>query len=58
MFVVQPEIPVPLAVNFPFPAWATRPSEAGAAPTSLAVKDPVRRAARPEDDIPLASPVS
>ncbi|NUO61235.1 MAG: ATP-binding protein [Hamadaea sp.] len=32
MFVAQPEIPVPLAVEFPFPAWATRPSEAGAAP--------------------------
>jgi hypothetical protein len=33
MFVAQPEIPVPLVVEFPFPAWATRPSEAGAAPT-------------------------
>jgi DNA helicase HerA-like ATPase len=32
MFVGQPEIPVPLAVEFPFPAWATRPSEAGPAP--------------------------
>jgi uncharacterized protein len=27
MFVSQPEIPVPLAVEFPFPAWATRVSE-------------------------------
>lgn len=27
MFVSQPELPVPLAVEFPFPAWATRPSE-------------------------------
>lgn len=27
MFVAQPEIPVPLAVDFPFPAWATRLSE-------------------------------
>jgi hypothetical protein len=27
MFVSQPEIPVPLVVRFPFPAWATRPSE-------------------------------
>ena len=27
MFVNQPEIPVPLVVEFPFPAWATRPSE-------------------------------
>ncbi len=31
MFVAQPEIPVPLAVQFPFPAWATRRSEAGEA---------------------------
>jgi DNA helicase HerA-like ATPase len=27
MFVHQPEIPVPLLVQFPFPAWATRPDE-------------------------------
>ncbi|RZT86710.1 hypothetical protein EV383_3607 [Pseudonocardia sediminis] len=32
MFVSQPEIPVPLAVEFPFPAWATRLSEAGDEP--------------------------
>ncbi len=29
MFISQPDIPVPLAVDFPFPAWATRPSEKG-----------------------------
>ena len=29
MFIAQPDIPVPLAVEFPFPAWATRPSEKG-----------------------------
>ena len=34
MFVSQPEIPVPLCVEFPFPAWATRPAEAGAAPST------------------------
>jgi hypothetical protein len=28
MFISQPEIPVPLAVDFPFPAWATREGEA------------------------------
>lgn len=28
MIVHQPEIPVPLLVQFPFPAWATRASEA------------------------------
>ena len=27
MFVSQPEIPLPLVVEFPFPAWATRPDE-------------------------------
>ncbi|TNY37126.1 ATP-binding protein [Thermomonospora catenispora] len=31
MFIGQPEIPVPLAVEFPFPAWATRPSESDSA---------------------------
>ena len=30
MFVNQPELPVPLVVEFPFPAWATRVSELGA----------------------------
>jgi hypothetical protein len=34
MFVMQPEIPVPLVVEFPFPAWATRPSERGANPSA------------------------
>lgn len=33
MILLQPEIPTPLLVRFPFPAWATRKSEA------LAVKD-------------------
>lgn len=32
MFVGQPEIPVPLCVEFPFPSWATRKSETGKAP--------------------------
>jgi uncharacterized protein len=32
MFVSQPELPVPLVVEFPFPAWATRPAEAGPPP--------------------------
>jgi len=30
MFMHQPEIPVPLLVQFPFPAWATRPEEVAA----------------------------
>ncbi|HEX5366164.1 MAG TPA: ATP-binding protein [Acidimicrobiales bacterium] len=32
MLVAQPELPVPLVVQFPFPAWATRAAEAGVAP--------------------------
>ena len=28
MILAQPELPVPLVVGFPFPAWATRSSEA------------------------------
>ena len=28
MILSQPELPVPLVVEFPFPAWATRPDEA------------------------------
>ena len=31
MVVAQPELPIPLVVQFPFPAWATRASEAGVA---------------------------
>ncbi len=54
MFVSQPEIPVPLAVEFPFPAWATRLSEsAGEAPVrnGAAPRDPFARIpAAPEDD--------
>lgn len=34
MFVSQPEIPLPLVVEFPFPAWATRPSECAPLPAS------------------------
>ncbi|MGA8112981.1 MAG: ATP-binding protein [Actinocatenispora sp.] len=43
MFVAQPDIPVPLVVEFPFPAWATRPSEA-AAPPPAAARSAVQRA--------------
>lgn len=35
MFISQPQIPVPLAVEFPFPAWATRPSEAAPVPAEV-----------------------
>jgi hypothetical protein len=40
MFVSQPGIPVPLAVEFPFPAWATRASERGGPPAGSTVDDP------------------
>jgi uncharacterized protein len=58
MFVSQPQIPVPLAIEFPFPAWATRLSECagpirtatgtgtGAPPPDLLTRLP------PDDDIP------
>ncbi|HEY4421065.1 MAG TPA: ATP-binding protein [Pseudonocardia sp.] len=65
MFVSQPEIPVPLAVEFPFPAWATRLSESAGDPeratttttTNGAVRrDPFARlpaAPDDEDDAPF-----
>jgi hypothetical protein len=40
MLMTQPEIPVPLVLEFPFPAWATRASEAGPAPTGDQPDDP------------------
>ena len=47
MFVSQPEIPVPLVVEFPFPAWATRPSERGGPPPNL--DGSVAKGALPDD---------
>jgi DNA helicase HerA-like ATPase len=35
MVLAQPELPVPLMVEFPFPAWATRASEAGPNPSAV-----------------------
>jgi DNA helicase HerA-like ATPase len=32
MILSQPALPIPLVVEFPFPSWATRPSEAGEGP--------------------------
>lgn len=34
MILSQPQIPIPLLLEFPFPAWATRSSEAGANPAA------------------------
>jgi hypothetical protein len=64
MFVSQPEIPVPLCVEFPFPAWATRPAEAGVAPNAtlrsivqksdpFAVVGASLRGGLADDDIPF-----
>jgi hypothetical protein len=40
MIVSQPEVPIPIVVQFPFPAWATRASEAGANPSADQPDDP------------------
>ncbi|MGH3780260.1 MAG: ATP-binding protein, partial [Pseudonocardiaceae bacterium] len=55
MFVSQPEIPLPIAVEFPFPAWATRLSECGVPPASGngAARDPFRRLPAVDDDPPF-----
>jgi uncharacterized protein len=52
MFVSQPDIPVPLSVEFPFPAWATRVAEAGDPPSSRTTfsADPFARVASPPSD--------
>jgi len=62
MFVNQPDIPVPLCLEFPFPAWATRVAEAG--PPPAATLRSITQAADPfavvgaggglsDDDIPF-----
>ncbi len=40
MLVSQPELPVPLVLEFPFPAWATRASEAGSIAGDPGPEDP------------------
>ncbi|MFG2088615.1 MULTISPECIES: ATP-binding protein [unclassified Spirillospora] len=54
MFVGQPELPVPLAVEFPFPAWATRPAEASprAAARSGPARDPFDGLGEADDEVP------
>jgi len=39
MIVSQPELPIPLVLEFPFPSWATRSAEAGANPSALGLPD-------------------
>lgn len=41
MILSQPELPIPLVVEFPFPAWATRPAEAGEAEDGGEAGDPL-----------------
>jgi DNA helicase HerA-like ATPase len=54
MFVSQPQIPVPLAIEFPFPAWATRLSECAGPIRGASAGPPPDLMSRlpPEDDIP------
>ncbi len=40
MLVSQPQLPVPMVVEFPFPAWATRPAEAAPDPGADPAADP------------------
>ena len=40
MLVSQPELPIPLVMQFPFPAWATRAAEAGVLPGGTGDDDP------------------
>lgn len=35
MYLSQPRLPIPLLIEFPFPAWATRSGEAGTSASSL-----------------------
>ncbi len=44
MYVAQPRLPVPLLIEFPFPAWATRAAEADPADS------PAGTMAPPPDD--------
>ena len=37
MVVSQPELPIPVVLEFPFPAWATRPGEAAPATAAAGV---------------------
>lgn len=40
MLLSQPELPIPLVLEFPFPAWATRAAEAGKADDDDELADP------------------
>ena len=58
MFISQPQIPVSLAVQFPFPAWATHQRECGEIPAGAATAprplgDPFARLPTPSADAPF-----
>lgn len=57
MFVSQPEIPVPLAVEFPFPAWATRLSECAHTPVAPPTAGTPALAVDPFDELPTPDDV-
>lgn len=40
MYLSQPRLPIPLLIEFPFPAWATRAAEAGAPADADQLDDP------------------
>ena len=40
MILSQPELPIPVVTQFPFPSWATRASEAATTPTGDNLDDP------------------
>lgn len=42
MILSQPELPIPLVTQFPFPAWATRPSEASVSTAGDESDDPFK----------------
>jgi DNA helicase HerA-like ATPase len=56
MFVSQPEIPVPLVAEFPFPAWATRPDEVGGPGGRVAPKRRAAPAGRDGEAAPVGEP--
>ena len=53
MFVSQPELPVPLAIEFPFPAWATRQSEQDETVAAAAMTTPVLSRLDADDPAPF-----
>ena len=56
MYVAQPRLPVPLLVEFPFPAWATRSSEAKPGGTSFGDAGADGGGDGPDDSPPDADP--